>query len=307
MSAPSEFIPCSIARLPDSLQWEAMKVAVAENPANAPMRQFVTASIAERVSDMLDPGALTALTQKFWKAGGVDLTVSFVDNPSTSVRNKILERANWWGTKTGANVKFRWVQSNGQVRIGRGRGGYWSYMGTDILSVPMNQITMNLEGFTDSTPESEWDRVPVHEFGHTMGFPHEHLRAEIIARIDRNKALNYFAQTQGWDSRTTISNVLTPLGAGTWIGTETPDQDSVMCYQLPGTITVDGQPIRGGAGMNERDRAFCLKCYPSLNPPPPPPPPTEEDDDRDEIILRFVKGFRLKDFDCIVKRKDLVS
>ena len=54
--------------------------------------------------------------------------------------------------------------------------GYWSYLGTDVLHIPVDQQTMNLQGFTERTPESEYRRVVRHETGHTMGFPHEHMR-----------------------------------------------------------------------------------------------------------------------------------
>lgn len=81
----------------------------------------------------------------------------------------------------------------GDVRISLAGSGYWSYLGTDILHIPSNQPTMNLQDFSMSTPESEYKRVVRHETGHTLGFPHEHLRKEIVDNIDRNKAYNYFA------------------------------------------------------------------------------------------------------------------
>jgi hypothetical protein len=91
------------------------------------------------------------------------------------------------------------------VRISRG-GGYWSYLGTDILLIPPSQQTMNLEGFTMNMPETEYRRVIRHEAGHTLGFPHEHMRKELIARIDREKAYDYFWHTWAgtapwWTSR----------------------------------------------------------------------------------------------------------
>jgi len=57
--------------------------------------------------------------------------------------------------------------------------------------------------------------------------------------------------------------VLTPLDARTIIGTE-PDQDSIMCYQLPGEITRDGKPIRGGTDINQSDAAFSGLIYPKV-------------------------------------------
>lgn len=35
-----------------------------------------------------------------------------------------------------------------------------------------------------------------------------------------------------------------------------------MCYQLPGEITRDGQPIRGGDDINETDYQFAARIYP---------------------------------------------
>ena len=55
--------------------------------------------------------------------------------------------------------------------------------------------------------------------------------------------------------------VLTPLDERSIFATP-PDQDSIMCYQLPGEITRDGQPIRGGMDINQTDFAFAGRIYP---------------------------------------------
>ena len=46
-----------------------------------------------------------------------------------------------------------------------------------------------------------------------------------------------------------------------------------MCYQLPGSITIDGQPIRGGVDIDALDGQYAGKLYPLVVQPPPPPPP----------------------------------
>ena len=93
-----------------------------------------------------------------------------------------------------------------------------------------------LQGFTMQTAESEFHRVVRHETGHTLGFPHEHMRRELVQRIDPEKAYKYFAATQGWTKQQVDQQVLTPLGEASIFGTPA-DQDSIMCYQLPGSIT----------------------------------------------------------------------
>ena len=51
--------------------------------------------------------------------------------------------------------------------------------------------------------------------------------------------------------------------AGRAVDHETPpDQTSIMCYQLPGSITRDGRPILGGPDINQTDYAFAGRIYP---------------------------------------------
>jgi hypothetical protein len=154
------------------------------------------------------------------------------------------------------------TSGTGQVRISREGDGYWSYLGTDILHIATSRQTMNLQDFTMSTPESEYKRVIRHETGHTLGFPHEHMRREIVDRIDPQKAYDYFLRTQGWSKQVVDQQVLTPLDKRSIFGTPT-DQTSIMCYQLPGLITKDGKPVLGGTDINPTDRAFAKQIYPT--------------------------------------------
>jgi len=207
------------------------------------------------------PNQLSVLRQGYWGSRGVNLTVSFMDNPPVAVRDKILLYANGWGKH--ANVKFRWTQSGGQVRIMReSRGGYWSYLGRDILGIPLSQATMNLANFTMNTPEREWSRVVPHEFGHTLGFPHEHTRKEIVDNIDRQAAYAYFRQTSGWTQRMVDEQVLKPLSAQAIMSTSRAMPDSIMCYELPAQIMKDRKPVVGGAAISLVDHDFCRKLYP---------------------------------------------
>src|SRR5262249_40573964 len=150
-----------------------------------------------------------------------------------------------------------------QVRIATTPGlGYWSYLGTDILSIAAGEPTMNLDSFSAATPDSEYARVVRHETGHTMGFPHEHMRRELVAKIDRDKAIKYLEDTQGWTEEEVIQQVLTPIEDSSLLGTPHADPNSIMCYQIPGTITKDGSPIVGGTDIDRLDYEFAGKIYP---------------------------------------------
>ena len=208
-----------------------------------------------------EPQQIAVLTTKYWLSGGVKLTVGFLDNPSADLRARILSHMNAWN-KT-ANVLFVEANTDPQVRIARAAGnGYWSYLGTDILSIPADQPTMNLEAFTMSTPDSEFHRVVRHETGHTLGFPHEHMRKEIVDDIDPAKAIAFFGTTQGWSPEEVRQQVLTPIEESSLLGTAHADTNSIMCYQIPGSITRDGNPIIGGVDIDQQDYNFAAKVYP---------------------------------------------
>jgi hypothetical protein len=181
-----------------------------------------------------------------------------MESTPADLQERILSHMNAW-TKCG-DISFALTRGTGDVRISRGPGGYWSYLGTDITLIPKNRPTMNLQEFSMSTRESEYKRVVRHETGHTLGFPHEHMRAALVARIDPAKAYRWFLANQGWNKATVDAQVLTPLKEASIMGTPA-DQTSIMCYQLPGMITKDGKPIPGGIDINKTDCGFCGSIY----------------------------------------------
>ena len=248
---------CRIMPLPPRLQQKGAELAERLNPANAPLRELAVDSDGELES----PLRLTLRTTKYWGPTPKAMTVSFMETTAADLRTRIVSHLNAWADYCG--ITFSETSGTGDVRISRGSGGYWSYLGTDIKLIPVNRQTMNLQGFTMSTPDSEYHRVIRHEAGHTLAFPHEHMRQALVDRIDPEKAYAYFQRTQGWSKEMVDQQVLTPLDATTIIGTE-PDQDSIMCYQLPGEITKDGAPIRGGTDINDSDARFAGLIYPKV-------------------------------------------
>jgi hypothetical protein len=195
---------------------------------------------------VLPPEHIAILTQKYWGSAGVQLTVGFLDDPPADLRARILSHMNAWNDT--ANVQFVETDPNPQVRIARAPGdGYWSYLGMYILSIGANQPTMNLASFTMDTADSEFHRVVRHETGHTLGFPHEHTRSQIVDRIDRDKAISYFMETQGWSQDQVIAQVLTPLDNSALTATAEADPQSMMCYLAS---RVDYERWRSGHGRD---------------------------------------------------------
>ena len=250
---------CTPRSLPADTLVRAAATAVRINPLNnAPIERLTRVMPEFRPT----PDRLSVLVTKYWGIGGVQLTVGFMDKPAKALRRKILQHLNAWG-KT-ANVKFVETARQAQVRIAREdgeNGGYWSYLGTDVLLIPKNEQTMNLEGFTMNTSDAEFARVVRHEAGHTLGFPHEHMRAALIAKIDRAKAIEFFMRTQDWSEEEVIQQVLTPLEESSLLGIPA-NPKSIMCYQIPGQLTKDGKPILGGKDIDKSDADFAGRIYP---------------------------------------------
>jgi hypothetical protein len=247
---------CTLRSLPPHQALDAARVARSINPANAPL-------------GVDEPGRAALLTQKYWGAAGVDLTVSFVEAVSAALRGRILSHANAWGES--ADVQFRWTQQGGQVRVSLAGRSYWSYLGVDVLSIPPSEPTMALGGFTSRTPESEFVRVVRHEFGHTLGLVHEHLRRELVARLDRARVIAWGARTQGWSEAVSVAQMLTPVEESALLEPTRTDGDSVMCYAFGGDLAVDGRPITGGTDIDALDRAYVAKLYPKGGVVTPPP------------------------------------
>ena len=258
-----DYIVCTPKSLPADKLVAAARQAVAINPANHPGGEHLARAAGGRRPP--DIARLAVMIRKRWHTNGVRLTVGFLDNPAADLRARIIAHMNAWAAS--ANVHFVESHTHPQVRIARASSppevaGYWSYVGTDILSIPAGEPTMNLEAFTMQTPESEFHRVVRHETGHTLGFPHEHMRRALVEKIDPDKAIRYFRLTQGWSATETRQQVLTPIEDALLLGTTQADARSIMCYQIPGSITKNGQPIIGGKDIDKKDYKFAASIYP---------------------------------------------
>jgi hypothetical protein len=261
-SKESTFISCTARLLSPLEQSEASRAAKDIEPRNDIGRFSLIPP---------HPEFIIGMRSKFWPVTTKVLPVYFRDSSMTqALRNKILTYANKWTKYSGLSFS----ESNDPssvIRLDRISGdGYWSYIGTDCSQIPKNQQTLNLDSFSERTPDSEFDRVVVHEFGHARGYWHEHLRPSIIELLDRQKVLKRFKQLYGWDDSTTIPNVLTPISEDNAVMKFTANANvrSVMCYDFDGSMTKNGKPIPGGSVVLEEDLQFDGQIYPGAVVPP---------------------------------------
>jgi hypothetical protein len=257
--------PCVLRALPKEKLIAAAGTAVRINPANQPGTHLWAMSGMSTAAGMLTPEAVAVLTTKYWASSGVSLTVGFMEPIDQDLKDRILSHMNAWSAY--GNISFTATTTDPQVRITRETGGYASYLGTDILHVDLSEATMFLQGITMDTEDSEFYRVVRHQTGHTLGFPHEHTRREIVDNIDPEKSIALFMRTQGWTRDQVIAQVLTPLYQST-LNAAPIDANSIMCYALPGSIMKNGQPVPAGTDIDAEDGSFAASIYPKTGSAP---------------------------------------
>jgi len=119
---------------------------------------------------------LAAYTDKMWSPGDV-ITVGFLPSKKGSAfqQDRVKMYASTW--EKVANIHFQFIDNirDAHVKVGFDTtDGNWSWLGRDVLSNPLGLQTMNFDDLTDNTQEASIRSVVLHEFGHALGFIHEH-------------------------------------------------------------------------------------------------------------------------------------
>jgi serralysin len=206
----------------------------------------------------LDPFSLVLLPHLRWE-NGKTLRVRFLDGDPV-VQSKVEQIAHQWSQF--ANIKFGFGNDpNAEIRISFQRKGSWSQLGTNALKVTNpNEPTMNFGWLKADTPDDEYSRVVLHEFGHALGFEHEHKHPDAGINWNKQAVLDYFSQSNGWNEQEIESNV---LQAASRDATQFSsfDRDSIMIYAIPATLTNDGFSVGWNKELSETDKQFAQKVY----------------------------------------------
>lgn len=186
--------------------------------------------------------------------------VGFLDNPSSSWKRRVIERASVWTTanngELGRIIEFDFETPRQKYNIRVRRSGITtparnnSRVGRSALNVTnQNQETMNIYNLESVT----------HEFGHALGLVHEHTNPGVTVTLLRNKTIRYYYDKYGWDANTTKVNL---FNAGErCLRDPTFNENSVMGYKIPAEITKEGIDLLPGKDITQRDLTCAVSLY----------------------------------------------
>jgi serralysin len=244
--------------IPAELQGEALVVALEERSDNIET-PATRPGLVTTGNSMPGPG-IAVFTKKLWKPGRT-LRVTFLDNPGPVVRAAIEKYAHQW--ERFANITFVFGTDPGsEIRITCTAGkGSWSYLGTDALTIPKGQPTMNYGWFNESTDDGEFSRTVLHEFGHALGCIHEHMSPAGDIPWNRERVYQFYTSTQGW-TRADVDAQLFAKYDKAQINASQYDATSIMHYPVPKDLTTNGFEVGWNKVLSEQDTTFIRQQYP---------------------------------------------
>jgi hypothetical protein len=249
---------CLDRPLPAELIFKASRAAVAENPDNAPTLPR-GARLPGAAIDA--PLALAALTGKLWKPGRT-LRVRFLDG-DTAVQKRIEPFAQEWTKYANVTLVFD-NDPNAEIRISFRQAGSWSYLGTDALTIPKAQPTMNFGWLTAATANDEYSRVVIHEFGHALGCIHEHQNPSTDIPWNKAAVYEYYGgPPNNWTKEQVDTNLFTRYSADI-TQFSAFDRESIMLYPIPNEFTEGDFEVGWNRVLSATDKSYIATLYPGV-------------------------------------------
>eukprot|EP00053_Salpingoeca_punica_P012683 m.113879 g.113879 ORF g.113879 m.113879 type:complete len:290 (-) comp16014_c1_seq1:1880-2749(-) len=210
------------------------------------------------------PARMAVVITKKWPPKQV-LRCRFLDG-SPTMQKKVKEVAVQWMKYVSVKIQFV-AAGPAEIRISfYADAGSWSAVGRDALNTayfPLHQPTMNYGWLRDTTPDDEYQRVVLHEFGHALGAIHEHQSPNFSRVWDVPQVMKYFSGPPNyWSPEDIHHNVLdkySPKG----LAVTRYDPNSIMLYMFDGKLFADHKgPTNENKTLSDSDKTFMRSMYP---------------------------------------------
>jgi hypothetical protein len=192
-----------------------------------------------------------------WNVGAT-IKVRFM-NGTPEQHIKVMALAKEW--EKHANIKFVKTDaepSNVRVEFSEAQENY-SLLGIDANQADPEEHTMHLELGLFNDPV-RLKRTVVHEFGHALGFMHEH--SSPVSGIEWNKDTMYKQYAQfGWDKQMVDAQIFRVYDKRYTNGTKY-DPKSIMHYPIPAWHTTNGYNVGWNTELSEGDKELAALMYP---------------------------------------------
>jgi hypothetical protein len=193
---------------------------------------------------------------------GRTLRVRFLEG-STFVRTQVQRYAQVWSMW--ANIRFQFVENgDAEIRVGIKHAGdetSWSYIGIDALNIiDQSKPTMNFGWFDDDTRDEEFSRVVLHEFGHAVGWGHEHQSPASGIPWNKDAVYSYYERL-GWTRDRVDRNIFAKYDSTLSMYSQY-DPFSIMHYPISQEFTTGDFEVRLNTKLSATDEEYAGKWYP---------------------------------------------
>ena len=205
---------------------------------------------------------LVAATEKMWNPGDVITVYLSTTNGSDCIRSKVIQYARAW--ERYANIKFDFINDFTAAKIKVGfysTGQSWSWLGRDVLFNPFKKYTMNFGWFDGNTIEAEFSRTITHEFGHALGFHHEHQSPASPLEWDLPKTYKYFKDKNNWSADEVNLNIINRYSQSN-TNYSNYDPMSIMHYFFPKELLLNSGSVGGSYILSGTDIDYAGYWYP---------------------------------------------